>query len=918
MIKLLVLTIALFAHCGFAQWSYQYGEEEQQVQGLGPNRWSELPNTSCGGKSQSPVDIQTAQFVGAPVTIAPLIFSSSYARAAPTMKVVNKVSLLPSNIGDHTVKGGGLPFTYTAADYHFHWGQGPHRGSENTINGKSFPLEMHAVHLSSEYQTVDSAKASKDPTALAVIAVHFEESETDNPLLAPLIAALEKLGGPNDLTSEYTLPAAFPILQLFPTETSNFYRFVGSLTTPPCSEVVTWTVLKRRMPISEAQELFLVSPTISEVVTWTVLKRRMPISEAQMSVLRDLVGTHGFMGDNFRPTQPLNTRKITRFVPASAGANALIDASGWSYEYGKKAQVTSGPGPFEWSSHFASFCGGSKQSPIDIDTTQFTRTTINSSPFEFNALYGQAPTAMSMNNDGHTVHLTTPDTGIKFIGGGLGSEYVYVDGHFHWGSSNGHGSEHTINGKPYVLEMHLVHKKATYTSVDAAKASKDSSALAVLGVLFELSENDNPMMTPIIDALKEIKTPGQSKTLTPFPIRTLLPVSTAGFYRYYGSLTTPPCNEVVAWTVFKEPMPISETQLGAFRDLLHDATELMQNNFRPIQPKKGRLVKRLKKNQMQLRNQNGDAVKGDKGNDCKPDSAFEAIKNDSKRPKLNARLSLQLHPLLGSQHDDGLQLANRGYFLLELGCCGLVHVFECQTTGNVSQTFLQTEDFLVPEMKLALDFRFLFPLSGRQHKFATLNSETSFRRRQKPSNYPYVRGNGYREKPGHFCEVSSRNPAFATGRGMKRRRQTPGLATNGFVGGKKATTRRTGIFIHRKPEDNPDFFPTMLKNTAPRKLNRIQSSKYITAESGASRKTPAETIRYVLWEKMPARKIYRTEAVLSVSKLDTELHREIKPGNDPNGNGVSGFPLLSLALRGLNPFTRKCVDFERFREERRK
>ncbi len=55
----------------------------------------------------------------------------------------------------------------------------------------------------------------------------------------------------------------------------------------------------------------------------------------------------------------------------------------------------------------------------------------------------------------------------------------------------------------------------------------------------------------------------------------LLPTSSAAF-RYAGSLTTPPCSEVVAWIVLKEPVIASVDQIAAF-------AKLFRNNFRPAQ-----------------------------------------------------------------------------------------------------------------------------------------------------------------------------------------------------------------------------------------------------------------------------------------------------------------------------------------------
>ena len=52
-----------------------------------------------------------------------------------------------------------------------------------------------------------------------------------------------------------------------------------------------------------------------------------------------------------------------------------------------------------------------------------------------------------------------------------------------------------------------------------------------------------------------------------FAVEALLPSELGPFYRYHGSLTTPPCNEVVEWVVFEEPLKISSAQVGSFKKI---------------------------------------------------------------------------------------------------------------------------------------------------------------------------------------------------------------------------------------------------------------------------------------------------------------------------------------------------------------
>jgi len=117
--------------------------------------------------------------------------------------------------------------TYQLKQFHFH------SPSENLIDGKSYPLEGHLVH-------------SDDKGNLAVIGVMFNVGEA-NPVLSAAWAVMpEKADGKNPLSAPVNAAGLLPSDQ-------DYYRFNGSLTTPPCSEGVTWIVMKQAMTASQAQ-----------------------------------------------------------------------------------------------------------------------------------------------------------------------------------------------------------------------------------------------------------------------------------------------------------------------------------------------------------------------------------------------------------------------------------------------------------------------------------------------------------------------------------------------------------------------------------------------------------------------------------------------------------------------------------------
>ncbi|KAJ8271382.1 hypothetical protein COCON_G00102410 [Conger conger] len=174
-------------------------------------------------------------------------------------------------------------------------------------------------------------------------------------------------------------------------------------------------------------------------------------------------------------------------------------------------------------------------------------------------------------------------------GGPLQNPYRLKQFHFHWGGKGCQGSEHTVNGKTYASELHLVHwNAARYKSFGEAASAPDG--LAVLGVFLETGD-EHRGLHKITDALYMVKFKGSGVDFKGFNPACLLPYSLK-YWTYPGSLTTPPLHESVTWIVLKEPISVSEKQMAKFRMVLFTEEEedkkRMENNFRPPQPLKGR------------------------------------------------------------------------------------------------------------------------------------------------------------------------------------------------------------------------------------------------------------------------------------------------------------------------------------------
>ncbi|MEE6501867.1 hypothetical protein FKM82_004344 [Ascaphus truei] len=201
-----------------------------------------------------------------------------------------------------------------------------------------------------------------------------------------------------------------------------------------------------------------------------------------------------------------------------------------------------------------------------------------------------------MKNTGKTVAVLLKDD--YFISGaGLPGRFKAEKVEFHWGQSNASaGSEHGINGRRFPVEMQIYfYNPDDFDSFGAAILEK--RLIAAMSVFFQVSQRNNPALDPIIHGLKGVVHHEKETFLDPFVLKDLLPASLGSFYRYTGSLTTPPCSEIVEWVVFSKPVPISYHQLEAFYSIFTTeqqdhvkSVEYLRNNFRPKQSLNDRVV----------------------------------------------------------------------------------------------------------------------------------------------------------------------------------------------------------------------------------------------------------------------------------------------------------------------------------------
>ncbi len=213
---LLIINLFLVSNPSFAsthtQWSYSNAE--------GPDHWSTLSSEyrECSAHNQSPINL--SGFLDTDLKAIEINYKTD------GNEIINNGHTIQVNYA----KGSSIVIDndrFELKQFHFH------TPSENHINGKEFPLEAHFVH-------------SDKNGNLAVIALMLDIGNENKTLAQALSKLPEHTGDKFALTTKINAENLLPANQ-------EYYRFNGSLTTPPCSEGVRWFVMKKAVSLSKDQ-----------------------------------------------------------------------------------------------------------------------------------------------------------------------------------------------------------------------------------------------------------------------------------------------------------------------------------------------------------------------------------------------------------------------------------------------------------------------------------------------------------------------------------------------------------------------------------------------------------------------------------------------------------------------------------------
>jgi len=241
-----------FGAGGSSNW--KYGDE---------SKW---PGDCTTGKRQSPINIETSKATKKTeykdfilTNFDKMQMNQKFEHTGTTVKLSFDAGM--------TVQNGDLNGTYNVLQLHFHWSKAASdTGAEHQIDSKKYPLELHIVTQN---------KQNPSGSELAVLGFVFEVDDKDNKNLETFTGHLDEIK--NETTSTNI---NITLTDLIPSDRKVFYRYLGSLTTPNCTESVVWTVFK------------------------TPIK----ISATQLKAFQDIHFSHG--DANFRSVQDLNNRTV--------------------------------------------------------------------------------------------------------------------------------------------------------------------------------------------------------------------------------------------------------------------------------------------------------------------------------------------------------------------------------------------------------------------------------------------------------------------------------------------------------------------------------------------------------------------------------------------------------------------------------
>lgn len=260
----------------------------------------------------------------------------------------------------------------------------------------------------------------------------------------------------------------------------------------------------------------------------------------------------------------MNRRSLLKGLAVASLCSVCLSVANAETGHAKHWTYEGAEGPEFWGSlesNFKACSQGVQQSPVDLPKPIASK--VDQLKVEWDEIHldirnnGHIP--LDVSNNGHTIQVNIPAGNWVEYGG---QKYTLKQFHFH------HPSEHKVEGKSAEMEIHFVH------------LSEKGDAAVVLGVMV-VPGAANPALEAIWESMPKASG-AKAVSDEKVDIEELLPKA-RGRFVYEGSLTTPPCSEIIHWQVFREAITASPEQIKAF-------SSLFPNNARPVQPLNRRFV----------------------------------------------------------------------------------------------------------------------------------------------------------------------------------------------------------------------------------------------------------------------------------------------------------------------------------------
>ena len=224
--------------------------------------------------------------------------------------------------------------------------------------------------------------------------------------------------------------------------------------------------------------------------------------------------------------------------------------------------------------------GGRRQSPVDI-ATQNAIASANLRPVVLKNWNVDIP-GVFVNTDQSIRFVPLPSSPKTKIVDSRSITYAMTQFHFHWGTCVGEGSEHKLDGRQFDCEVHFVLAKEGGTKMDI-------DHISVVAVLYKACDSSSPIW-------HQLNVPVEFKGQVQATIKygDFLPEGVTSeisdYFLYNGSLTTPPCTEVVQWLVLKKTAAIPTEFLSSLRQVQDEGGQQLTSTFRNVQPLNARQV----------------------------------------------------------------------------------------------------------------------------------------------------------------------------------------------------------------------------------------------------------------------------------------------------------------------------------------